>query len=176
MAIFKETQQRVSLTTDTWTCIQRINYMVITSHWIDKNQTLHKRIIKFFPISSHRGEHLGKSISKCIHEWGLHRFFTVTVDNAGSNSVAITELSKQLTKWGTNLMGGSHLHIRCMANIVNLIVQDSTKEANVSIERVRQAVRYIRKSPARWKKFKECYENENLAKKSLCLDVPTRWN
>ena len=46
-------------------------------------------------------------------------------------------------------MGGIHLHIRCMAHIVNLIVQDGTKEANVSIERVRQAVRYIRQSPAR---------------------------
>ncbi|KAH0771726.1 hypothetical protein KY290_015707 [Solanum tuberosum] len=73
-------------------------------------------------------------------------------------------------------MGGSHLHIRCMAHIVNLIVQDGTKEANVCIERVRQAVRYIRQSPARWKKFQECCEDENLAKKSLCLDVPTRWN
>ena len=37
MAVFKEIQQRVSLTTDTWTSIQRINYMVITAHWIDKN-------------------------------------------------------------------------------------------------------------------------------------------
>ena len=36
MAVFKETQQRVSLTTDTWTSIQSINYMVITAHWIDK--------------------------------------------------------------------------------------------------------------------------------------------
>ena len=63
-----------------------------------------------------------------------------------------------------------------MAHIVNLIVQDGTKEANVSIERVRQAVRYIRQSPARWKKFQEYCEDENLAKKSLCSDVPTRWN
>lgn len=131
MAVFKETQQRVSLTTNTWTSIQRINYTVITAHWIDKNWTLHKRIINFCSITSHRGEDLGKSISKCLHEWGLHRIFTVTVDNAGSNSVAITELSKQLTKWGTNLMGGSHLHIRCIAHIVNLIVQDGTKEACV---------------------------------------------
>ena len=94
----------------------------------------------------------------------MHRIFTVTVDNAGSNSLAITELSKQLTKWGTNLMGGNHLHIRCMAHIVNLIVQDGTKEANVSIERVRQIVRYIRPSPSRLKKFQECCEDENLAK------------
>ena len=72
--------------------------MVITTHWIDKNWTLHKRIINFCPITSHRGEDLGKSISKYLHEWGLHRIFTATVDNAGSNSTAITELSKQLTK------------------------------------------------------------------------------
>ncbi|KAH0633662.1 hypothetical protein KY289_036622 [Solanum tuberosum] len=63
-----------------------------------------------------------------------------------------------------------------MAHIVNLIVHDGTKEANVCINRVRQAVRYIRQSPARWKKFQKCCENENLAKKSSCLDVPTRWN
>ncbi|KAM3306162.1 hypothetical protein P3S67_013032 [Capsicum chacoense] len=63
-----------------------------------------------------------------------------------------------------------------MAHIINLVVQDGIKEANISIERIRQAVRYIRQSPARWKNFQECCVDENLAKKSLCLDVPTRWN
>ena len=47
MAVFKETQQRVSLTNDTWTSKQRINYMVITAHWIDKNWTLHKKLSIF---------------------------------------------------------------------------------------------------------------------------------
>nr|XP_025886271.1 probable inactive purple acid phosphatase 27 [Solanum lycopersicum] len=55
------------------------------------------------------------------------RFVEKEVDNAGSNTLAITELSKQLTKWGTNLMGGSHLLIRRMAHIVNLIAQYGTK-------------------------------------------------
>ncbi|KAM3281102.1 hypothetical protein P3S67_028122 [Capsicum chacoense] len=175
-SIFKETQRRVCITTDTWTSVQRINYMCITAHWIDKNWTLHKRVINFCPISSHRGEDLAKGIVKCLHEWGLHRIFTVTVDNASSNSVCVAELSKQLTKWGTNLLGGKHLHVRCMTHIINLVVQDGIKEANISIERIRQAVRYIRQSPARWKNFQECCVDENLAKKSLCLDVPTRWN
>ncbi|KAM3303723.1 hypothetical protein P3S67_014753 [Capsicum chacoense] len=175
-SIFKKTQQRVCITTDTWTSVQRINYMCITAHWIDKNWTLHKRVINFCPISSHRGEDLAKGIVKCLHEWGLHRIFTVTVDNASSNSVCVAELSKQLTKWGTNLLGGKHLHVRCMAHIINLVVQDGIKEANILIERIRQAVRYIRQSPARWKNFQECCVDENLAKKSLRLDVPTRWN
>ena len=27
--------KRISITTDTWTSIQNINYMVITAHWVD---------------------------------------------------------------------------------------------------------------------------------------------
>ena len=38
-------------------------------------------------------------------------------------------------------------------------------------------VRYVRASPARFKKFQECVENEKIkAKCLLFLDVSTRWN
>ena len=63
-----------------------------------------------------------------------------------------------------------------MTHNLNLIVQDYINEINVFTKQVRKAVRYLRQSPTRWKKFQECCEDENLAKKSLCLDVPTRWN
>ncbi|XP_075099895.1 zinc finger BED domain-containing protein RICESLEEPER 2-like [Nicotiana tabacum] len=64
-----------------------------------------------------------------------------------------------------------------MAHIINLVVQDGLRDGSVSVERIRQVVRYIRQSPARWKKFKECCDLDRItSKKSLCLDVPTRWN
>jgi hypothetical protein len=36
-AMFKTTVVRVCLTTDTWTSVQKLNYMVITSHFIDSD-------------------------------------------------------------------------------------------------------------------------------------------
>ncbi|KAM3304099.1 hypothetical protein P3S67_015131 [Capsicum chacoense] len=72
-------------------------------------------------------------------------------------------------------MDSMHLHMRYMAHIFNLVVQEGLKEMNDYVKRVRQVVRYIRQSPAKLKKFKECCELEKIAcKKSLCLDVPTR--
>ncbi|KAG8491680.1 hypothetical protein CXB51_014944 [Gossypium anomalum] len=73
---------------------------------------------------SHKGESIGMVIEKCLLNWGIDKLFTVIVDNASSNDVAI-----------------------------------GLKEMNKSIERVRGTVRYVRQSPARLQKFKECVVN-----------------
>ncbi|XP_075112233.1 zinc finger BED domain-containing protein RICESLEEPER 1-like [Nicotiana tabacum] len=115
-----------------------------------------------------------RCIINFLREWGLQKIFTVTVDNASSNDVTVEKLSDKLDDWGTNSMNGQHLQMRCMSHIVNLIVKDGLKESGISIACVRYAVKYIRQSPARLRKFQECCESINIVKKSLCLDVPTR--
>ena len=67
------------------------------------------------------------------------------------------------------------MHMRCIAHILNLVVSEGLKESNISVKRVREAIRWITNSPSRLNKFKEFAEligNEN--KTALCLDVPTR--
>ena len=60
-------------------------------------------------------------------EWGLDNVFTIKVDNASSNDVIVKQMSKKLSSWGTNIMDGDHLHVKCTAHILNLIVQDRLK-------------------------------------------------
>lgn len=67
--------------------------------------------------------------------------------------------------------------MRCIAHIINLVVVDGLKLMSPSVARVRNVVRYVRHSPSRFQKFKECVEAKKIqSKKMLCLDVSTRWN
>ncbi|XP_031099219.1 zinc finger BED domain-containing protein RICESLEEPER 2-like [Ipomoea triloba] len=174
---FKTSCQRVSITTDTWTSVQRINYMCITAHFIDHEWKLQKKIISFVPISSHKGEYIAKALESCLLEWGLKSIFSVTVDNASSNDTAIGFLKKKMLSWGSTAVRCKYLHMRCIAHILNLVVQDGLKESDDSVKKVRDSVRYMRSSPARLQKFRELADLIGVeAKNSLVLDVPTRWN
>ncbi|XP_019150210.1 PREDICTED: zinc finger BED domain-containing protein RICESLEEPER 2-like [Ipomoea nil] len=174
---FRTSSQRVSITTDTWTSVQRINYMCITAHFIDSEWKLQKKIISFVPIYSHKGESIAKALESCLLDWGLKSVFSVTVDNASSNDTALGFLKKKLGSWGCTSVRCKYLHMRCIAHILNLVVQDGLKECDSSVKKVRDAVRYVRSSPARLQKFKSLADLIGVeAKNSLCLDVPTRWN
>ncbi|KAA0065395.1 zinc finger BED domain-containing protein RICESLEEPER 2-like isoform X3 [Cucumis melo var. makuwa] len=69
--------------------------MVITTHFIDDDWNLHKRILNFCQVANHKGDTIGRAIEKCLEGWGIDRLFTVTVDNASSNDVVIAYLVKK---------------------------------------------------------------------------------
>lgn len=174
---FRNYNGSISLTTDCWTSIQNMSYMCLTAHYVDENWKLHKRIINFCIVDNHAGETIGKMVEKCLVFWGIRRVFTITVDNASSNDLAIRYLKRKLTSWGTTILDGEFLHMRCGAHILGLIVRDGLQEKNASILKVRSAVRYVRSSPSRLKRFNECLEIQKVESKAgLCLDVETRWN
>lgn len=53
---FFANHQRISITTDTWTLVNNMGYMVLTGHWVDVNWVLQKKDTKFFSNSkSQRG-------------------------------------------------------------------------------------------------------------------------
>ncbi|KAK4492681.1 hypothetical protein RD792_003501 [Penstemon davidsonii] len=80
MSYIKEHYQKVSITTDMWTSIQKVNYMCLTVHFIDDDWNLQKRILNFCPIFGHKGENIGMDVEKCLKDWGIEKIFTVTLD------------------------------------------------------------------------------------------------
>ncbi|CAO2816261.1 unnamed protein product [Amaranthus hypochondriacus] len=151
--------------------------MCLTAHFIDNDWKLNKRILNFCPISSHKGQAIGKAIEKCLLAWGLENVMTITVDNASSNDTAIGYLKTRVKTWGTSVLNGEYLHVRCIAHIMNLVVNDGLKLVTNAVCRVRGAVKFILSSPSRIEKFYKCVLDEKIPSKNmLCLDVVTRWN
>ncbi|XP_060673076.1 zinc finger BED domain-containing protein RICESLEEPER 1-like [Ziziphus jujuba] len=126
---------------------------------------------------NHKREAIGKLIEVCLHNWGIEKVFTLTFDNASANNNVIAYLKRKMVHWKNCILDADFLHIRCSAHIVNLIVCEGLKELDEAIVSIRNAVRYVRSSPSRLQKFKECISQEKIDSKSLvCLDVPTKWN
>ncbi|KAG7552021.1 Ribonuclease H-like superfamily [Arabidopsis thaliana x Arabidopsis arenosa] len=120
---------------------------------------------------------IGKLVERCLVSWGISKVFTITVDNASANDVGLRFLKRRLKSWGTSLLDGEFLHMRCGAHILNLVVKDGLDENKDKISRIRAAVRYVRSSPGRLNKFKECILHLRLSSTAgVCLDVETRWN
>ena len=119
-----DSHQTVSLTTDTWTSAKLQNYMVLTAHYIDIDWKLNKKIISFVLVDGHKGDDIGKSLEKLLIEWGIERVCTITVDNASSNDTCLAYMKRSLTNRGCTHARSQYLHMRCVAHIVNLVVQD----------------------------------------------------
>ncbi|KAI5348766.1 hypothetical protein L3X38_001653 [Prunus dulcis] len=145
-SVLTHNAQRVSLTTDTWTSIQNINYMALMAHFIDDDWVLHKRILNFCVIHNHKGDTIGRLVEACLNAWGIDKIFTISVDNASFNDGCISYMKKRLEKWNPLIGDGSLLHVRCCAHITNLIVTNGMKEIRQSIESIRNCAKYIRGS------------------------------
>ncbi|KAL0337559.1 UNVERIFIED_CONTAM: hypothetical protein Scaly_2031000 [Sesamum calycinum] len=98
------------------------------------------------------------------------KVFSVTVDNASFNDGAIIYLKKKLEEWGQNILGGTYVHMRCMAHIVNLVVQDGLKGKDEH-EAIRGAIRWnstylMLETTISFKIAFDAYEDVDLAYKT----------
>ncbi|XP_061999218.1 zinc finger BED domain-containing protein RICESLEEPER 2-like [Rosa rugosa] len=170
---------RLSLTTDTWTSVQNVNYMVLTAHFIDIDWKMHKRVINFCVTQNHQGSSIGKLIESCLVHWGIEKIMCITVDNASVNKSALEWLVSKMNKFASyqQILSGKYMHVRCTSHITNLIVGHGLKRLQKSVLAIRNAVKFVRSSANRLDIFKKTMEREKLPCKGLvCLDVPTRWN
>ena len=53
-------------------------------------------------------------------------------------------------------------HLRCCAHILNLIVQDGLKEIDITIQKIRESVKYVKGSQVRKQEFLESVNQMSL--------------
>ncbi|KAL9674741.1 hypothetical protein QQ045_002940 [Rhodiola kirilowii] len=127
---------------------------------------------------NHKGKILGTLVERCLYDWGIERVYTVVVDNASSNQVALENIMERIGSWGSLVLGGTFLHVRWYRHVLNLIVMDGMEELDDSIEAIRNAMKYIRSSPSRLEKFRVAAQMAKVEHKGgvVPMDVCTRWN
>lgn len=147
---------KISLTTDLWKSQnQKIEYMVITGHFIDANWNLQKRVLNFIHLPPpRRGVDIADGIYTRLKDWDIeNKIFSISVDNAAYNDVCLRILKDNFLRTKRLVCGGKLFHVRCCAHILNLLVQEGLKEIGDVIDNVRESVKFINQSESRLKSF-----------------------
>ena len=93
---FANFEGRICLTSDIWTSLTHSNFLCITTHYIDNEWKLNKRIISFKIINApHNGKNIVSLINDEIIDFGIRdKIFTITLDNASNNDAAVSRLKR----------------------------------------------------------------------------------
>ena len=119
------------------------------AHYIDSDWSLTSRILDLcaFP-PPHTGCAIAMKIMELLKEWELEKkVFTITVDNASSNDNMQSILKRQLQK--DLVCNGEFFHVRCVAHILNLIVQDGLSVISGALEKIRESVKFVNVTESR---------------------------
>ncbi|MFQ6670698.1 hypothetical protein Gotur_035512 [Gossypium turneri] len=146
----------ICLTSDNWNSEHTNDeYICITTHWIDKDWKLQKRIIRFralFP--PYDGLHIVDKLFLCLSQWGIDKkIFSITLDNASYNDVMVSCLKNHFRANRAILCDGDVFHVRCCAHILNIIVKAGLELADDVVGKIQNGIKYIKKSRIRRKRF-----------------------
>ncbi|GJY30477.1 zinc finger BED domain-containing protein RICESLEEPER 2-like protein [Tanacetum coccineum] len=177
---FANLNNKVNLTTDIWSAPHNLpgSYMCVTAHWIEPSTwQMMKRVISFEEFSLvHSGTNLKYMLEKVFVMYGLkEKIMSITLDNASNNTSAMDKLKLKYNP----PMGGRFYHSRCVAHIINLVVQAGLKVPiiNQMKESFKQMLKDVFKSGDKIRKryIKVCKDAEKPCY-SPNWDVDTRWN
>ncbi|KAG5764959.1 hypothetical protein H9Q72_006958 [Fusarium xylarioides] len=176
------TVTQIHLSFDLWTSPNRLAFISIFGHFIDRRHLYQSRLLAFKrQIGSHAGENIAYTIRNVVRDWGIDGKLGVSVcDNAASNDVCLrnlyTTLDASITRADTEAR-----RMRCFGHILNLVAQgflcgddaasfELQSEAYDMLERVEEdlehwrakgpvgrlhnIVKFIRASPQRTEAFK----------------------
>ncbi|GJT52313.1 zinc finger BED domain-containing protein RICESLEEPER 2-like protein [Tanacetum coccineum] len=129
---FLDLNASVNITTDVCSAPHGLpgSYICVIAHWIDPTTwQMMKRVTAFEDFSvPHTGPALYKMLKKVFARFHLEeKFLSITLDNASNNTKAIGKLKLRYNPHMDNIF----YHSRCVAHIINLVVQAGLEVAPI---------------------------------------------
>jgi hypothetical protein len=145
------------LTTDLWTSNQKIQYMCLVAHYIDVDWILQCRVLNFIKLDHpHNDIVISQTVFECLVEWKIEdKILTITVDNVSSNDSTITNLKSNILARKNLIFDPIYFHVRCVAHIINLVVNDGLQLVDSLISDLRNIVNSFKRSLTHMYKFVE---------------------
>ncbi|KAL1939855.1 hypothetical protein VTO73DRAFT_9555 [Trametes versicolor] len=113
---FSAVRSKIAYSTDTWSTRQMVfTFAGTLAHFIDDDWKLVERLVDFYHIQD--DEHKGQQAAKAL-----------TMDNASANDVLARTLSRLLLRRYGLHFSPENGRIRCIAHVVNLVVQSIVHE------------------------------------------------
>ena len=152
-------------------------------HFIDEDWNLVHFVLAFDLMPyPHNGVNIAKLLLNVFDHWQItDHIFSIVLDNASNNTMAITEMTNELTRRSIKIFDKRIIHSRCIAHIINLIARNGISIINSEVEKLRDIVKKIHTSPKKYAEFIDiCQTMPNACelknKAKPYLDVSTRWN
>ncbi|WVZ83805.1 LOW QUALITY PROTEIN: hypothetical protein U9M48_030905 [Paspalum notatum var. saurae] len=142
----------VALTSDIWFGNAKKDYLSVVAHFVNSDWELEKRILAMRLIDcSHSGSNIAERISTVLGEYGLtDKVFSITLDNASSNSTAMDTLKPLLSGY----VGPLLMHQRCGCHIINLFVKSAFDVLKPYLDDFRTVISFLNSSNQRIAAYK----------------------
>ncbi|KAH7471327.1 hypothetical protein FOMA001_g12965 [Fusarium oxysporum f. sp. matthiolae] len=119
-----EAVTQIHISFDLWTSPNRLAFISIFGHFIDRSNSHQSRLLAFRrQIGSHAGENIAYTVRNVVRDWGIDRKIGVSIcDNAASNDVCLrnfyTNLDASITQADAEVR-----RMRCFGHIFNFVAQ-----------------------------------------------------
>jgi hypothetical protein len=164
----------IAITFDIWSGNAKEDYLSVVAHYVSKDWLLEKRVIGLRLIeTSHTGENITDRVMTVLEGYGVvNKVFSITLNNASSNSKAMDKLRPLLSGY----VGTLFLHQHCACHIINLIVKCGLKRLQPYLDSFRTAIVFLDDSNQRIAALKGYCVAMNVRPRKFGIDMTVRWN